>query len=207
MATQINIQKRQSELKKHLLSKNSSTIYFIEDVKPLYRENNFINKFDEVSESRIREDLKSIGYVYSHMEKGYILKSKYFDSEVELRIIKHLFFMNLYQPISIDLVPFDANKDLATKFSYILLNYQKPSEKSMQQYNIPNLLKDLKIYYEYVYNSPNLGELHIISTENYIKFEFLDSDSLNLLYKNLESWKLKGKEQNPFVKRVFGKKK
>lgn len=205
MANSVQIKKRRSELKKHLLSKNLTIVSFINDVEPLYRNDDFINKFNKVSESVIRSDLKSLGYVYSYSQEGFILESVYFDNEVELRIIKHLYFMDLYQPISVNIIPFDCDETLNTKFSYILLHYKKPTDKTMQQYNISNLLKDLEIYYEYVYNAPNLGELHTICTENYIKFEFLDSDSLDLLYNHLKEWKLKGKEQNPFKKRKIGR--
>ena len=65
MASKSEIKSRQSELKSSLLEKNLTLVDFYRDVTPVYEQESFIEKFGLLSESRVREDLKAIGYVYS----------------------------------------------------------------------------------------------------------------------------------------------
>ena len=206
MASKLEIKNRQSELKSTLLKKNLTLINFSRDVMPIYEEESFIEKFGFLSESRAREDLKAIGYIYSKDDEVFISKSSYIGEEAESQIIRCLYFMNLYQPIRIDLIPYDPDvENSCCQLSYILLQYEKPKKREYSKYNINNLLKNIKIYYEYVYNNSNLGELNIITTEKYVKFEFLDSKYLNRLYNHLKTWKSESKKQNPFIRRKVGR--
>lgn len=205
MADKITIKERQNTLKKYLISENLGSVSFSLNVLPLYNESWFKEKFGKVSESRIREDLKAIGYVYSNKEKAFIDSSVYFKLEIETEIIRCLYFMNLYKPISVNLIPFDYSENSNNKLSYIFLQYKKPKERIYSKYNIKNLLKNIRIYYNYVYNDPDLGDLDTIIREKYVKFEFLDSELMNILYENLVMWKSKSKKQNPFIRRKVGR--
>lgn len=205
MASKELIKERQSTLKKYLISENLTSVDFYLHIEPLYKKSWFKEKFGKVSQSRMRHDLKSIGYVYNSKEKNFTNASAYSSIEAESEIVKCLFFMNLYRPISVDLIPFDFYETPNCKLSYIFLNYEKPKDRTYAKYSIKYLLKNLSIYYDYMYSDSCLGELNIITTEKYIKFEFLDSQALNHLYENLEKWKLKSKKQNPFVRRKVGR--
>lgn len=206
MASKSEIKSRQSELKSSLLEKNLTLVDFYRDVTPIYEQESFIEKFGLLSESRVREDLKAIGYVYSKDNEAFISNTSYIGEEAESQIIRCLYFMNLYQPISIDLIPYDNDSEnTICQLSYILLQYEDPKKREYSKYNIKNLLKNLKIYYEYVYHDSTLGELNIVTTEKYVKFEFLDTKYLNRLYDHLKKWKSKSKDQNPFVRRKVGR--
>lgn len=206
MASKSEIKSRQSELKSALLEKHLTLVDFYRDVTPIYEQESFIEKFGLLSESRVREDLKAIGYVYSKDNEAFISSSSYVGEEAESQIVKCLYFMNLYQPISIDLIPYDSDCENAfCQLSYILLQYEDPKKREYSKYNIKNLLKNLEIYYEYVYHDSTLGELNIVTTKKYVKFEFLDTKYLNRLYEHLKNWKLKSKDQNPFARRKVGR--
>lgn len=206
MASKSEIKRRQSELKSALVEKHLTLVDFYRDVTPIYEQESFIEKFGLLSESRVREDLKAIGYVYSKDNEAFISSSSYVAEEAESQIIRCLYFMNLYQPISIDLIPYDSDCENAfCQLSYVLLQYEDPKKREYSKYNIKNLLKNLEIYYEYVYHDSTLGELNIVTTEKYVKFEFLDTKYLNRLYEHLKNWKLKSKDQNPFVRRKVGR--
>lgn len=205
MATKKEIKERQSYLKKYLISLNRTEISFSKDVFPFYKSSKFISRFGELSESRARKDLASLGYIYSKERERFISDSVNDVHEIYSQIIQCMYFMTLYKPFSIDLVPY--NYDIESnkcKFSSILLHYEKPSERNFYKYNIDTLLKNIKMYYDKVYNNSDLGELNIIITEKYLKFEFLDSEYLNRLYENLEDWK--SNQRVPSKKRKFIKK-
>lgn len=205
MATKKEIKERQSYLKKHLISLNRNEISFFTDVLPFYRSAKFISRFGELSESRARKDLTSLGYIYSKERERFISDSVNDVHEIHSQIIQCMYFMTLYKPFSIDLVP--CNYDIESnrcQLSSILLHYNRPSERNFSKYNIDTLLKNIKMYYDKVYNNSDLGELNIVITEKYLKFEFLNFEDLNRLYENLEDWK--SNQREPGKKRKFIKK-
>lgn len=190
MASKDEIASRRAFLKKIMVSNRDNPLTF-KEVFELCNSDEFIDRFGYVSESRIRDDLKSLG-IYPSKDNTYSIDFKYDISDIESSIVKALVFFDVYRPILIGSPAFDYEDDdigISSDLYCIILKYNPSCTTSKSKYNIEYLLKKLHKYYQYTIDDSNFGCLEICTTKDSIKLLFLNEECLDSFYLDLISWK------------------
>lgn len=202
MAKKDDILLRRQYLKKIMVDNRANPLKF-KEIFNLCRETDFIEKFGYTSESRIRDDLKSIG-IYPSKDNTYCIDSGYDINSVEMSIIRAMSFFTLYRPMTIGYPAFEyENDDIGEEVTLygILLKYNPSAIKSNSKYNIDYLIKKLKKYYEHTIETDEFGYLDICINENSIQFLFIDEEKLDSFYLNLVDWKRKS--NSPIIRKAL----
>ena len=202
MASKEEILSRRKKLKKIMVDNRDNPLTF-KEVLDLCNSDDFIKEFGYISQSRIRDDLKSIG-VYPSKDNTYCIDSGYDINSVEMSIIRAMSFFTLYRPMTIGYPAFEyENDDIGEEVTLfgILLKYNPSSIKSNAKYNIDYLIKKLKKYYEHTIETDEFGYLDICINKNSIQFLFIDEEKLDSFYLNLVDWKRKS--NSPIIRKAL----
>lgn len=191
MANKANILARRNDLKSFMINNRHEQLTF-KEIKNFYDTSVFIDKYDVLSDSRIREDLKAIG-VYPTKENLYSIDNGYDIDSVEISISKTLNHFNLYRPMLVSEpldITFDDDSISEDLWLYSIMLKRKPLvTKSDSKFSIEYLITNLNKFYDYTSVSDGIYYFDIIKGSTTIQFLFNDADKMNCFYTNLLKWK------------------
>jgi len=191
MATKADILARRSDLKSFMISNRYEQLTF-KEIKNFYNNDNFIDKYGFLSDSRIREDLKSLG-IYPTKENLYSIDVSYDIDSVEVSISKALNYFNLYRPVLIgEPLDVDFNDDSISDDLWlysVILKRKHLSNKSDSKFSIDYLINNLHKFYKYTSINEVINCFEIIKGSTSVQFLFDDYDNMDNFYRNLLKWK------------------
>lgn len=192
MANQMTILSRRNKLKAFMIDNRYDFLTF-KQIKDFYNNSDFVERYGFLSDSRIREDLKSLN-IYPTKENLYSIDVNYDIDSLEVSISKTLKYFNLYRPMLIGeslAIDIDFDDDIADNLSlYSIILKRKPSKsKSDSKFNTDYLIKNLRKFYNYTSTSDDMNCFDIIKGSKSVQFLFDNNYEMSNFYFNLLKWK------------------
>lgn len=191
MADKETILARRNDLKAFMIKNRYNPLTF-KDIRAFYNDISFKDKYGELSNSRVRADLNSIG-IYPTEENLYSIDNEYNIDSVEVCLSAILNHFSLYRPILISKpldISFDDD-DVSDDFClYSIILKRKPSTtKYDSKFTIEYLINNLDKFYEYTSINNDIIYFDIIKNARTVQFLFDDEDKMIDFYSNLVKWK------------------